>query len=311
METVHVNGSLEKLASAVRETCENAESSTIENLVIAGTFPMSQLDSPLMNDVKNQARIWQGAHVEDTFFTHGEYMDRGGIPGKKYIVDELTKRHTSKRALVSLLGMSDIVGSGDRPIPSFLVAQFGFHENDTRRLHVGSYYRALEVANFLPVNLAEHCLLIEGLVPMFPQMQEFSLTILAFIAYSNPRSNNLRLHELDTESPARVVVAVARKEYGVIRRWLSEKAEDEITYVEIEGIETLFEAISLYRDDYGDAIYYSLDSALRSVRSLRALVPRVSTTTNAEAQSKYGELREALRTTIAELDDLRVRKEES
>jgi thymidylate synthase len=83
------------------------------------------------------------------YINHGEYITSDGIV---HIINELKLKQTSNRALLSLINQEDIIGSGDNPIPSFMVLQFSLEGEE---LYVTTYFRALEVANFLNVNLEE------------------------------------------------------------------------------------------------------------------------------------------------------------
>jgi len=304
MQIVQVDGDLEKLARAVRNKCEAADDLCDEQVVISGVFPIDQVNSPFIQAHADEATKWQSPVSESTFFTHGQYMDRGSIPGREYLVRELSTKPLSKRALVSLISMQDIVGSADRPIPSFMVLQFGFHETDRTNLLVTAYFRALEVANFLPVNLAEICLNIRSAYVAFPSVRRFTLALLAFRAYSNQRSNNLRRHLIDELTEAQITFAVAKNDYSTMRAWLQQKASTEPTYVETRGLAALMRALEACGDQYPPVLGYALKSASDRMELLNSELQSVSSTASRAIQRKYDEVRADLDRAIACLSEL-------
>ena len=83
-------------------------------------IPVTDINRVAMLDVSEEAAQWRQKNpAPDMYFSHGEYYE----DGIQHIIDELTLKPTSNRALYSLLAQRDITGSGDGPIPSFLTFQ--------------------------------------------------------------------------------------------------------------------------------------------------------------------------------------------
>ena len=71
------------------------------------------------------------------YMSHGEYIHRHG-DGIQYLIDQLVKKPTGNRAIISLIDMKDLIGSGDDPRPSALRESHRnekqFHDEATDRL---------------------------------------------------------------------------------------------------------------------------------------------------------------------------------
>ncbi|MFY0479539.1 hypothetical protein [Achromobacter marplatensis] len=140
-------------------------------------IPASDLESVKMTDVTVEAAQWrQATPAADMYFTHAEYY-RDGI---QHIVDELQHKPTSNRALYSLLAQKDISKSGDNPIPSFLTFQCSIEKEV---LYCTATFRALEVSNFLRINLEEIRQNLVDICKELPAIEKVHLHIFAFHAY--------------------------------------------------------------------------------------------------------------------------------
>jgi len=140
-------------------------------------IPALDLERVKMTDVTQEAAQWrQAIPAADMYFTHAEYYG----DGIQHIVDELRHKPTSNRALYSLLAQKDISKSGDDPIPSFLTFQCSI-ENDV--LYCTATFRALEVSNFLRINLEEIRQNLVEICTKLPMIGKVRLHIFAFHAY--------------------------------------------------------------------------------------------------------------------------------
>lgn len=140
-------------------------------------FPASKLEAGKMPDVAEQAEQWRNpVPAADMYFSHGQYCG----DGLQHIIDELTHKPTSNRALYSLLAQKDISGSGDKPIPSFLTFQCSIEKST---LYCTASFRALEVSNFLKINLEEIRQNLVVIYGAFPAVETIHLHIFAFHAY--------------------------------------------------------------------------------------------------------------------------------
>jgi len=141
---------------------------------------------------------------KDFYFSHAQYY-RDGV---KHIVDELKAKSTSNRALYSLISQSDISGSGDRPIPSFLTLQCQI-EGET--LHCTCCFRALEVSSFLKTNLEEIRQTLVEIYDGVPTFKKINLVIFAFHAYKDVTRSPLKRPKLDYLCQAELMQRLAEK----------------------------------------------------------------------------------------------------
>lgn len=146
----------------------------------------THLNEPHFPDIIDIAKDYhQKVKPDRLYVSHGEYYN--GPEGIKYIIAELNNKSDGNRAVLSLLNQSDIVGSEDNPIPSFMVMQFSL-ENQ-KDLFVTTYFRALEVSNFLRINLEEFRLILNQILKEIMGLEHVYLTIFSFRAYINDRLN--------------------------------------------------------------------------------------------------------------------------
>jgi hypothetical protein len=155
-------------------------------------FGIDLLKEPQLLDVAEKARLWQSTERPAALhFSHGEYI---GTQGLDHIADELKRKKNSNRALASLISQEDVIGSGDAPIPSFMIYQCAL-EGDT--LYVTVYFRALEVSKFFRINLEEIRLMTYDIYKKILNFNFINLTVLAFRAHITSNMNTLEKCELD------------------------------------------------------------------------------------------------------------------
>ena len=155
------------------------------------------------------------------------------------MIKELKNKEDSNRAVISLIDSKKIIGTGDKPIPSFLILQFSF-ENSKRKLICAAYYRALEVSRFLPINIAEICLIIDQLQSAFGGIEEFQLTIHAFLAKIIPNFNCLKVAEIDLEKNRGLIsAAFYNKDYKKLIHFLRSKVPND-SYICLDGVTELY-----------------------------------------------------------------------
>lgn len=249
MTIISVNGdTLSDLAINAKAKCGE---SSVFNLIISGIFPIAEIDSDFVNSFRDQARVWQSPNVpEDMFFTHGKYIDLGKKGGRSHLVDELRAKPDSNRACLSLIHMPDLVDSGDSPIPSFLLTQFSFEKSGVEELHATAYFRAMEVCNFLPINIAEICDIIAHLRQEFPGIVRFNLVIHAFRAYANPSFQCLKKSRLDVLTAIDIAMMVERLEFSELIKLLESKIHTYDSAVCTSGIDFMLEAFTKTKSKY-------------------------------------------------------------
>lgn len=237
------------------------------NLIITGEFSIEEANSEFILSFQKDARLWQNKNrPSELLFSHGEYIHRFG-DGHAYILDELNNKIDSNRAVFSLLNMNDILNSGDGPIPSFLILQFGFKEESRKTLCVTAYFRALEIQSFLPINIAEICENVKLLTNRFPTIEKFSICIHAFRAHVIDGFNCLKQAPVDALSPAEIAHAVERRQVNSIINWLTSKLCYQESIIETKGLKNLLNSMVLSKDFYGPCIT-ALESALKTMEKL-------------------------------------------
>lgn len=265
---VIVAESLAEVAAEAHRVCEKAP---VTNLVLRGLFPYEEAESDFVMAFDDIASDWQSPVApDDLFFSHGAYIHKHG-DGRKFLVDELKRKRDSNRACLSLVNMQDIIDSGDRPIPSFLVLQFGFSEGMPNTIVVTAYFRTLEVSEFLPINLAEICQVIRYLKDHIPDIVEFELTIVAFRAHSIPGFHCLRKASLDTASAVDITVAVRSKDFVKLRGWLDSKVNVEESVIWTEGLEALYSDLKAFEGLYAEEVLINVEEALAGMERLRTV----------------------------------------
>ncbi len=146
----------------------------------------------VMTDVREEAEGWRSEAVPtDFYFTHAQFY----TDGVKHIIKELIDKPTSNRALYSLISQDHIRDKGVNPIPSFMVLQCQI-DNDV--LYCTCYFRALEVSQFLKINLEEIRQTLVEIHIGVPRFSKVHLTIFAFRAYIEKNRLPLRRPKLET-----------------------------------------------------------------------------------------------------------------
>jgi hypothetical protein len=156
----------------------------------------------------------------------------------KHLTDELNNKPSSNRALLSLLSQKDVSGSGDKPIPSFMVFQTSI-DDDT--LYCTTYFRALEISTFLRVNIEEIRQRLVSVHSGCPRFTKIRLVIFSFRAYHNSSMIPLKKPEFDLLSPIKIFTKLnsTPNDFGCLIR---EKSKDS-TVVYLDGLLALKEAL--------------------------------------------------------------------
>lgn len=248
MQTIIENRSIEDLWKKSISECKQK---VLENVILNGEFNIEEIDSNFIKLKKKEASMWQNKEKpNELIINHGEYIYKGDASnlGIEFIIQELKKKTYGNRACYSLINMEDIINSGDEAIPSFMVLQFSFSKEDKDKLIVSAYFRALEVKEFLPINLAEICLNIEKIKQNFPNIKKFELTIFIFRAQYIEGFNCLRHSKLDILKATTMV-----KYLFTDKKQIVEALRDKYRVVEsviiTRGIENLMEAVETVDED--------------------------------------------------------------
>lgn len=185
--------------ASLEDIARNAEQEVSENFslnyVSSHIISMADLKNKPLADVTEEATRWAAREKPvELQINHGEHIK----DGLDHIIHELKHKNTSNRALFSLIAQEHISGTGDRPIPSFMIMQCNIHENT---LYCTSYFRALEVSKFFRINLEELRLKICEIHKAIRTFERVNITVFAFRAYINRTINTLTVPEIDRVHP--------------------------------------------------------------------------------------------------------------
>jgi len=172
-------------------TSHIANGSSIFNNYLAYEFDVSLVTDDGFSDVRDDAKDWADDVCPNSLhFNHGSYL----IGGMKHLIDELNNKPSSNRALLSLISQKDVSGSGDKPIPSFMIFQTSIEDEV---LYCTTYFRALEISTFLRVNIEEIRQRLSSVYSDCPRFKKIRLVIFSFRAYRNSSMTPLKKSEFD------------------------------------------------------------------------------------------------------------------
>lgn len=154
------------------------------------------LTSNSLADVSDIAKKFQNESCpKDLHLNHGMYIHKNGKDGIKNVIEQLKNNNSGNRALISLINQEDIVDSEDKPIPSFMILQFALENKN--KLYITIYFRALEVSQFLRINVEEIRQIIEKIQEHLSSIQNIYLNIISFRAFVRKDINTLLKPEID------------------------------------------------------------------------------------------------------------------
>lgn len=200
------------------------------------------------------ARQWQQGECPQTLhYNHGMYFDRGSIGGIQYIINELTSKATSSRAILPLVNTVDVKDSGDGFFPSLDVIQFGFYDDSKTHLYVTIYLRALEVNHFLKINLAEIYVMVKNIQAELRSIVDLTIRVLAFRAQYREKFGCFQKAEIDHIEPEEITILVADKNVTKIKQLLVNKLELAETVIIDTGVTTLCKSLITFCKSHVDA----------------------------------------------------------
>jgi hypothetical protein len=179
---------LQSFSEAVAHEVEVGQ--RIINYIASAELSSNSIRNEPIPGVTEKAKKWAQETVpEELIINHGSFIGEG----MEHVISELDRKPDGNRALYSLINQENIIGKGDRPIPSFMVFQCVVVE---KILYCTAYFRALEVSNFLRINLEEMRLNICRILDTV-NVGKVRLSIFTFSAYNNPEQIPLEKCELD------------------------------------------------------------------------------------------------------------------
>jgi len=212
-----------------------ADGSSVFNNYLAYEFDIKLITDSKLADVSEDAKNWADDTCPDSLhFNHGSYL----VGGMKHLTAELNNKPSSNRALLSLISQKDVSDSGDKPIPSFMIFQTSI-EDET--LYCTTYFRALEISNFLRVNIEEIRQRLLEVHSSCPRFTKIRLVIFSFRAYHDSLMTPLIKPRFDLLSDIEVYVKLSSNpcEFGSLIR---EKSKNS-TVVYLDGLLALKESL--------------------------------------------------------------------
>lgn len=176
---------------------------------------------------------------------HGDFIkvenDDSFINGYDYVKQELKGKHSTRRALLSLINTKNIVGSGDNPIPSYMLSQFQIR-NDT--LLVSEYFRAMEISEFFKINMGETYIFVKELITEITEVKEIFIVYHIFDAYiSEQPKSSLYIPIMDRLNAQYVIIpAIKDKDFHTILNLLEDKLYSKI-YNIYNGFESIYKSL--------------------------------------------------------------------
>lgn len=232
------------------------------DLVLSYELPIAVLKSAFVDAYKSKAEKWiSDPAPRDLVFSHGEFFK--GKRGTEYLLGELERKKLSRRAMLTMIDMETLIDSEHASVPAFNLLQFAI---DADVLYVTAYFRALEVAAFLPTNLTEIALHCESIEKRFGHLQRIRLFLLAFRAYHDPNFHCLEKLPIDSQEPGTIGVAVAEHQHEKVRGWLNGKFLAE-SVVQLEGIREMLTAVRLASQPYPKEFVLALERAVADLHA--------------------------------------------
>lgn len=179
---------------------------------------------------------------------HGDFIkvesDGKIINGYDYVKRELKNKHSTRRALLSLINTKHIVDSGDNPIPSYLLSQFQIRNNT---LIVSEYFRAMEISEFFKINMGETYLYVKELVTEITEIKEIFIVYHIFDAYiSDQPKSCLYIPIIDRlNAQYKIIPAIKDKDISTILNLLEDKLYSKI-YNIYNGFENMYKSIVMF-----------------------------------------------------------------
>lgn len=190
--------------------------------------------------------------------------------------------------------MREVYGAGeDAFLPSLMVIQFGFDQDEPQTRKMAMYLRALEACRFLKINICELLYLVRRSAAADIPFRRVEVAVNAFRVQCQEQFNCFIKSELDQLSDEDIQDIVTRRDHLRIAELPEENGRLAETVVLPAGLETLRRKMDWYGQryaPYSDSVTAALDGAIQHLHRIRA---------RRERTSVYEELKE---------DELRLRR---
>lgn len=262
------------------------------------TIKLDEFNSQIENIFSDKiiiAEEWQEKIPPNTlYYNHGQYMFKGNMDAIEYVIKELKNKATSSRAIIPLINMEDVVGSADNFLPSLDIIQFGFKEDNKKELYITLYLRALEVNNFLKINLSEVYVMCKKISEKIRGISILNITIFSFKAQYREKFSCFRKAEIDILDESELMISVMEKDINTIICLLENKHELSETVVHLNGVEKLERCIKNYnrrnKKVYSDDICNSISDLKKNMDKLKELRESTSNYTEINQEERNVEV---------------------
>lgn len=194
------------------------------------------------NDIQNyfhasleEAEEWQKSDCSPKLsYTHGQLMNYKNASWDEHITNTLIQNPTSKRALIPLIDKEMSYKGGDNKLVSFDIVQFGFENTNCNDLHITIYFRALEIKNFLPINICEMYLMAKKIQKKIQSIHNVTLCLFAFKAEVKDNYGCYKKAQIDLLNQSEICKMIFKNNFEELKELLYEKAHMGETVIELD-----------------------------------------------------------------------------
>lgn len=280
---------------------KDAESGILlPNLRIQIQQPYHSFESEISSyfkEYENDANDWQSFTCPDTlYYTHGQLMSTDTKTWIDFAVEKLKSNPTNKRTIIPLITKDMSFNSLDEPLVSFDSVQLGFQDGSYTHLYVTIYFRALEIGQFLPINLYESYLMAKKLKGHFPAINSVTICFFTFRAEFKDAYICYRKSEIDLMRSTQLGALIQNNNFDKIISLLSAKESTRDSIINLQWIENLRDAFTdCYEGENKDNIIKQIDKIYKNILEFKTAREHCSGYKETEAQES------AVTTSITEL----------
>jgi len=260
------------------------------------------------------AQQWQEKKCPNTlYYNHGQYFDKGDIDGLEYVITELNAKATSSRAILPLVNVEDVKGSGDGFFPSLDIIQFGFDNENKSNLHITIYLRALEVNHFLRINLSEIYIMALNLQSKIRSITDLTIDVISFRAQYKESFGCFRKADIDLIDIEDLMMHVSEFETINIIQLLRNKLELAETVIIETGVNNLCSSVSKYNSKHPNKYSKELIGSISELQRLYSTLKDLRNRTSIYAELKHIEdnITEQMKAVIGHFEEMEASRAES
>lgn len=253
------------------------------------------------------AELWSSKDVPDTlYYNHGTFIHKDDA--LKKVIESLSSKPTSNRALIPLINLDNVLHSGDHFLPSLDIIQFGFDSEQKDCLLITFYMRALEVNHFLKINISEAYLFAKIANSKYRSITKLKLAIFAFRAQYMERFGCFKRAKIDRLSEVKLYQIINSKNIEKLTELLTDKLNLSETVIFDNGISSLHSALTQVEDEniksfYGNETIEILSKIKSIYLELKQL--REITSNHSDVKMHEDELKDQITKLIETLQSLR------